>query len=84
MNDWKGWAHGLFAAMIGGGASSLSGALALPGTFNLTHDGMINMAKLGALPALINAFAYLKQSPLPAKSTTVTETKAVTLEETKQ
>jgi hypothetical protein len=74
MNNLKTWAHGLFAAMIGGAASSLSGALALPGTFNLTHDGLVNMAKLGTLPALINAFAYLKQSPLPTSSVTVSTT----------
>lgn len=59
------WLHGLFAAFISTFASSASGFIMLPGVFNFTHNGLINMAKVSALPAMIAVFAYLKTSPLP-------------------
>lgn len=59
------WLHGLFAAFISTFASSAGGFLMLPTVFNFTHNGLINMAKVSALPAMIAVFGYLKASPLP-------------------
>ena len=65
------WLRGLAAAFIGGGASAVSGAVALnindPKDFNTTNpDKMFHVA---ATMFLISGFmavmAYLKQSPLP-------------------
>jgi predicted histidine transporter YuiF (NhaC family) len=78
------WVHGLGAAFISAFVSSASGVIALPSVFNFSHDGMINMAKVSTVPALLAAFAYLKSSPLPAVSITQVETKTTTLDVTKQ
>lgn len=60
------WLHGLFAAFISTFATSASGFIALPTVFNFTHNGIINMVKLSAIPAMVAVFGYLKTSPLPA------------------
>src|ERR1700679_3274447 len=62
------WLHGLFAAGISAFATSASGLIALPTVFNFTHDGMINMVKMAAVPAGIAVFTYLQKSPLPPDS----------------
>lgn len=72
MNDWKPWLHGLLAAAISAFSTAASGAIALPTVFSFTRDGFINMVKLAAVPAFLAVFAYLKQSPLPAESVTIT------------
>jgi hypothetical protein len=63
------WLRGLFAALIGGGATSGSSYFAMAGakaagvdvpTLNLNALGVIFLAG-----ALTNVMAYLKQSPLP-------------------
>jgi hypothetical protein len=64
----KTWLHGLFAAAISTFATSASGAIALPTVFTFDKNGMINMLKLSAVPAMIAVFTYLKQSPLPPAS----------------
>lgn len=73
MNSLRVWLHGLLAATVSAFASAASGAIALPTVFTFDKVGFINMAKLASIPALLAAFAYLKQSPVPALS--VTETK---------
>jgi hypothetical protein len=59
------WIHSIAAAFIGAFATAGTGALTLPGVFNLSHDGLINFAKITLAPAIIAVFAVLKQSPLP-------------------
>lgn len=76
------WLHGLFAAAIGSFATAAGGALTLPGVFNLSHNGLINFAKITVVPAMITVFAYLKSSPLPTMSMTATTTSTVTTEVT--
>ena len=65
-NNTQVWLHGLFAGAIGSFSTAAGGALTLPGVFNLSHDGLINLAKITLIPSLLTVFAYLKQSPLPA------------------
>ena len=64
-NNTKVWLHGLFAGAIGSFSTGAGGVLTLPGVFNLSHEGLINLAKITLVPALLTVFAYLKQSPLP-------------------
>lgn len=65
-NSWKGWVHGLGAALIGGAASAGAAALAAPQAFNFTHQGLVAFGKVVFIGAALPALAYLKQSPLPA------------------
>jgi hypothetical protein len=65
MNNFKVWLHGLAAAGISAFASAASGAIALPTVFTFDRVGLINMVKLGTVPALLAVFAYLKSSPVP-------------------
>lgn len=88
--DWSHWIYGLIAALIGGGASAVSaafGAMVLtPGQYSVSGNAGWNSLKLMGvtfvISGAISAFAYLKQSPLPAieQTTTVTvaETKTIT------
>jgi hypothetical protein len=64
-DNTKVWLHGLFAAAITAFSTSASGFLLLPTVFNFSHDGMINMLKVSAVPTFLAVFGYLKQSPLP-------------------
>lgn len=73
----KAWLHSLAAAFISAFATAMVGALALPTVFNLTHDGLANIAKITLVPALLAVFNILKQSPLPTASVTVTKTSSV-------
>ena len=71
MNDIKVWIHGLAAAGISAFASAASGAIALPAAvFTFDKTGLLNMAKLATVPALLAVFAYLKSSPIPPLSVT--------------
>jgi hypothetical protein len=65
-NNTKVWLHGLFAGAIGSFSTAAGGVLTMPGVFNFSHDGLIDVAKITLIPALLTIFAYLKQSPLPA------------------
>lgn len=76
MNDWKSWLHGLGAAIIGGGASVFVGFVS-GASWTLT-------GKMAATAAVVNAAAYLKQSPLPAEKLTKTETTSTTVEVKKE
>lgn len=66
MKNLKIWLHGLAAAAVSAFASAASGAIALPAVFTLDKAGLVNMAKLAAVPALLAVFAYLKNSPIPS------------------
>lgn len=80
------WFHGLFAALIGGGASAVVSGVTVsaidPGNFNLTTQ-LGHTLELALTLFLVNGFisamGYLKQSPLPAESLTVTETKTANI-----
>lgn len=70
------WLYGLLAAGIGGFAGAVDSSLALmviaPEKFNLGPNLKTTLwtaLVLGALTGAKCAFAYLKQSPLPAPST---------------
>lgn len=73
--DWAHWIYGLFAALIGGGAGSVTGGIGAsylaPGQFGASGTAGWNTLKLMVICFAINggisAFAYLKQSPLPAQ-----------------
>jgi hypothetical protein len=62
----KTWLHSLIAAGVGGFSSSLLSLLAMPETFNFTHDGLIHVAKCAIIGTLIPVCTLLKQSPLPS------------------
>lgn len=51
--------------MIGGSASALAAALSAPDVFTATEQGALRLLKVGLVAAVLNAAAYLKQSPLP-------------------
>ena len=76
--NWKVWLKGLAAAAISALSTAAGGALALPAVFNFSHDGLVNTAKIVFVPMLIAVFAYLKSSPLPPDTITVTDTKTIT------
>lgn len=78
----KAWLHGILAAFISTFATSLSGALALPTVFNMSHDGICNMVKMAGLPAILSVLAILKQSPLPTLSVETTNTQTTKTEVT--
>lgn len=77
------WLHGLLAAFISAFASAASGAIALPTVFTFDRVGFINMVKLATVPALLAVFAYLKSSPLPISTVTITTTQTETAAVTK-
>jgi hypothetical protein len=72
--NFKLWVHGLAAATISSFSSAASGVLLLPNVFTFDKPGFINMVKISVVPALLAAFAYLKSSPVPALSVSVTKT----------
>lgn len=61
--NWKPWLHGLGAAVIGGAASTITVMIIDPTTFNVHQLGKV--AAVAGVSAILNAAAYLKQSPLP-------------------
>lgn len=69
---WSKWAHGLWAAVIGGGATSASGALAIvtidPLDFNFHTLALYKAAFVMFLfGAVTHFFAYLKDHPAPER-----------------
>lgn len=64
MNDWRVWLKGLFAAVIGGCANSITMLIVDPMNFNL-QAGLGNLATVAGTSALVSAAMYLKASPLP-------------------
>jgi hypothetical protein len=73
------WLHGLGSAAIGTAASSVSAMWAAPETFNFSHAGLAKLGQISAASAFFAAVLYLKQSPLPVSSVTVTETASKTV-----
>ncbi len=85
--DWGGWIYGLWAAVIGGGSTAASGAVAVisvdPKDFNLeTNKFWKVMMVMFAIGAATNFLSYLKQNPVPkiiskaSSTTTLTGTGA--------
>jgi hypothetical protein len=61
------WLHGLGAAFIGGGATSLSTVLVAPDRFNMTSlSGFEHLLTVAIVAGIVSAAGYLKQSPLPS------------------
>ena len=82
MNTLKAWVYGLLSGFIGGGATSASAWI---GMASAKAAGMevptLNLKALGIIfisGGIASALGYLKQSPLPAESVTVTQTKSLT------
>lgn len=72
--NFKLWIRGLVSAAISAFSTAASGAITLPTVFNFSHDGLMNILKLSAVPTLLVVLAYLKQSPLWAPDTATIET----------
>jgi hypothetical protein len=78
-SNFKLWFHGLIGAVIGAAGSAVAGVLALPNTFDpFTKSGLINLARLATIPAMLSAATYLSKSPVwsetSSSTTTVTPT----------
>lgn len=73
----KAWLHSLVAAGIGGASNAILGALAMPDTFNFTHQGLMNLGKIALMGLAVPVLTLLKQSPLPDSSVTITTTQTV-------
>jgi hypothetical protein len=78
---WETWFHGLIAAAIGGAASAITTqtGLATGQTAGLDMHplNLKSLAVVAGTSAMVSAAFYLKQSPLPALSQTITKTVAV-------
>lgn len=65
-NTIRQWLYGFLATVIGGAATALSAALAMPSTFDpFTPLGWKNMARIAIVPALLHGALYLSKSPVP-------------------
>lgn len=74
--DWSHWIYGLISGFIGGGASAVTAGLTVsiqvPEKYNFgtSPKGLEHLLFLMLIVfvanGLLTAFAYLKQSPLPA------------------
>jgi hypothetical protein len=78
--DFWGWFYGLLSAVIGGGASSVTAAIAAsvikPQDFAFAGaDSFKLMGSVFLVNAVISMFLYLKQSPLPKVVESATEEK---------
>ena len=71
------WLYGLASAAIGAAAGGITASVVAPESFNFSHAGLMKLAALCGVNALLAAAMYLKQSPLPAIQTT---TQTTTLE----
>jgi len=67
MLSWKIWVKGIVAAVIGGSASAIAAAVTEPGIANGTRASWVALLRMSAVAAVLNAAAYLKQSPLPGE-----------------
>lgn len=74
LRTWRGWLHGLIAAIVGGAASAGFTFLSMNAAHSAGADvPVLNFKALGIIllsSGLVNAFAYLKQSPLPPEDST--------------
>lgn len=78
MNNTETWLRGIAAAAIGGLSSALIAWFAAPQAFDLSPAGKLALTKVIVGGSLLPVLAYLKQSPLPAASVTVTQESTVT------
>lgn len=69
MNKTETWLYGLLGGVIGGGATSVTTWLGMAGAKAVGLDvPALNFKAVGVIfvsGAMVNAFSYLKQSPLP-------------------
>lgn len=75
--NWKAWIYGLLSSVISAFSTAASGAIALPTVFSFDANGLINMLKMSAIPAILAFFLYLKTHPLPDSSVTITTTQTI-------
>lgn len=81
MLQWQAWIYGLFAGLIGGGASSVSSGFANmivdPKDFNIGNGGGVHLLKTMSatfiISGIIATMAYLSKSPLPQVETITTQ-----------
>lgn len=73
----KAWLHSMVAGAIGGASSALVSALAAPDTFNFSHEGLVRLARVALLGGVVPVLMFLKQSPLPSDSQTITVSQTV-------
>lgn len=73
--DWSNWIYGLVYALIGGGATAVTGAFATalvdPDHFNIAHPAKLleTMAITFIIAGVLAGFGFLKQKPLPDRET---------------
>jgi hypothetical protein len=71
MLDWRNWIYGLMSGFIGGAASAGLAALGAATASGLGMDvKSLDWKQFGIIlltSGMVSAFAFLKQSPLPAK-----------------
>lgn len=67
--DWRNWLRGLFGAIVGGVASSITVIIVAPDTFNF-DDGFGKLCKVALISAIYNAALFLKSKPLPDEKDT--------------
>lgn len=63
--NWKSWLHSILAAAIGAVSTGISTVIVSPQTFNFSHQGLINLAQVSGVSAILAVAAILKKSPLP-------------------
>jgi hypothetical protein len=83
MNNWKTWFQSLFAAAISAAASGVTLVIVAPDSFNFSAAGLQKLATVCGVNALLSVATFLKQSPLPTQTATVTTTVTATQETTK-
>ena len=66
MGNWQQWLRGLFSAIIGGAANSVTVMIVEPSTFNF-EEGIGKLGTVALVSAIVAAAMFLKQSPLPMK-----------------
>ncbi len=81
--NWKTWLYTLAAGAIGGAASNVLAVFSMPDVFNFSHEGWVHIGKLAFVGAIVPMLTYLKQSPLPTSTATVTTTVTAIKETTK-
>lgn len=78
----KQWIHALAATAISAAASGITAGIVDPQAFNFSKPGLVKLAELCGVNALVAVSAYLKQSPLPSDSVEVKKTETVTVSAT--
>ena len=79
----KAWLHSLVAAAVSAAASGVTAGVVAPESFNFSGPGLQKLGALCAVNALLAVATFLKQSPLPTATETVTTTVTATQETTK-